>query len=135
MLITKNWWVLKKYRFTILFISWMMLVTSLSLFSLKGLHTSTIKIPHFDKIVHFTFYFFTTIFGSLSVKEINSKITLDKASNYMVVFAVIYGMIIEVLQYSFTENRQGDFFDFLANSLGAFIGWMIIKHLNFKRIF
>jgi glycopeptide antibiotics resistance protein len=115
----------------------MVFVTSLSLFSLSGLNsmTSGIKIPHLDKIVHFTFYFFATVLGSLSIKELKPNKSLNQIANYILLFSIVYGMIIEVLQHSFTENRQGDFFDIFANSLGAFLGWLVLKHTVFKRFF
>ena len=47
----------------------------------------------------------------------------------MFCFAVIYGIIIEVLQYSFTENREGDVLDGLANSFGGFIGVLTCKYM------
>lgn len=114
----------------------MVLITSLSLFSFKGVSTSGINIPHLDKLVHFTFYFFATILGGLSYKEIYKKEqSLLSAGKIMLLFSIVYGMVIEIIQYSFTENREGDFLDFLANSLGAFLGFLVIKHLLSKRVF
>lgn len=45
----------------------------------------------------------------------------------MVVFTVVYGIIIEVLQYTMTENREGDFLDAMANALGGFCGAIATK--------
>ncbi|MDP5230614.1 MAG: VanZ family protein [Cellulophaga sp.] len=106
-----------------------MFITSLSLFSFKevGTISKSIKIPHFDKIAHFTFYFCATILGSLAVKEFKILTSFKKASLYVMLFSVLYGIVIEVLQYGFTENRQGDFLDVLANSLGALTGWISLK--------
>jgi glycopeptide antibiotics resistance protein len=47
-------------------------------------------------------------------------------------FTIIYGMIIEVLQYTLTVNRQGDIMDALANSMGAIVGLMLTKSLIYK---
>tara|TARA_R110000868_G_scaffold102146_7_gene281372 strand:+ start:36289 stop:36639 length:351 start_codon:yes stop_codon:yes gene_type:complete len=115
----------------------MVFITSLSLFSLSSLgnYTHAIVIPHLDKVVHFTFYFVATISGSFFLREIKEySINLLQASNKMFLFSIGYGMIIEVLQYSITENRHGDFFDFIANSLGAFTGWLVIKYMISNRV-
>ena len=122
----KSWW------YTLLFISWMVCITFLSLSSLSGLGnvTKTIHIPHLDKFVHFTFYFIATILGSFSLRELkNNNLSLISTSNKMFFFSVCYGMIIEVFQYCFTANRHGDFFDFIANSIGALFGWLVIKYV------
>ena len=123
---------LKNGKFTILFISWMVFVTILSLSPLSGLGnvTRTINIPHIDKFVHFTFYFVATILGSFFLREFKkNKIDIISASDKMFFFSVCYGMIIEVFQYCFTANRHGDFFDFIANSIGALFGWLVMKYV------
>lgn len=113
----------------------MVFVTSLSLFSLSGVGSSGFNIPHMDKIVHFTFYFFATVFGSLSYCEVfKVKLAFSSASKKMFLFSVVYGMIIEILQYSITDDRHGDFFDFLANSFGAFLGFLAVKYVLSKRV-
>ncbi len=37
-----------------------------------------------------------------------------------------YGLIIEVLQATLTNTRQADFYDFLANTMGAFVGLVVL---------
>ena len=127
----------KSYRYTILFISWLVLITSLSLFSLSGLDSvsNRFKIPHSDKIVHFIFYFFSTIIGSYALREHkHHEISLKRAGKKMFLFSVLYGMIIEILQYSLTQNRHGDFLDFLANTIGAFCGLLMINYYFSSRV-
>lgn len=48
---------------------------------------------------------------------------------YMLLFAVIYGIIIEVLQYTWTVNRHGDILDALANTVGALLGIWVARIL------
>jgi hypothetical protein len=69
----------RKYIYAILFTGWRELLTTPSLFSLSGLNsmTSGIKIPHLNKMVHFTFYFFSTVLGSLSLKELKPNKILN----------------------------------------------------------
>lgn len=113
----------------------MMCVTFLSLFSFKEVTTGGIDIPHLDKLVHFTFYFVFTVLGSLSYIE-HKTILVDfkKVALLFFVIAIGYGTIIEVLQYVVTTTRNGDFFDFLANSFGAFCGFIAVKTYYSRRV-
>ncbi|PRX57727.1 VanZ family protein [Flagellimonas meridianipacifica] len=118
---------LKKNVFTILFIGWLIVITSLSLFSFSGLDTGSISIPYADKITHFGFYSGFVVLGCLSVWEWRrEKITLKKALWIMVITAIFYGMGIEALQYSMTKDRMAEWGDVLANSIGACIGGLAI---------
>lgn len=72
-----------------------------------------------DKIVHFLMYF-----GLASVASFNyifihkGKIIILRMLAFAVLVPIIYGGLIEVLQDNYFD-RTGDWFDFLANSLGA----------------
>jgi len=125
---------LKRNIYTILFISWMMCITFLSLFSFSDNSLPSIKIPNIDKAVHFTFYFVAFILGSLFVREITKgNVSLKITIVRVFLFMLVYGIIIEVLQMSFTQNRHGDVLDVLANSLGAFIGIFVVKYVFSKK--
>lgn len=120
-----------------MFISWMVFVTSFSLFSFEGVQSSRFDIPHLDKLVHFTFYFGMVVTGSMAfvVGRVDQpKEKLLKWLWYLFVFAVLYGIVIEVIQYKFTVDRQGDPLDALANSLGAFVGMLLVRILFFKKL-
>nr|WP_298994382.1 VanZ family protein [uncultured Allomuricauda sp.] len=118
---------LRKCAFTILFIGWLIVITSLSLFSFSGLDTGSVSIPYADKITHFGFYSGFVVLGCLSIWERKrERTTLKKTLIIMVFTATFYGMGIEALQYSLTENRMAEWGDVLANTLGAFIGGLAI---------
>lgn len=88
-----------------------------------------------DKLVHFTFYFGVSVLGSLFLREITKgAISIWKAILSATVFAVVYGIIIEVLQLKITLNREGDMLDAIANSLGALIGAGIVKIMFSKKM-
>ncbi|MDT0605666.1 VanZ family protein [Croceitalea rosinachiae] len=119
---------LKKHLFTILFISWMVFVTLLSLFSFSDIDESKIWIPHMDKMVHFTFYGVMVILGTLFLKEKTKKSFQAKRDvKRMFLFALCYGIFIEVLQYLMPFDRAAEIWDVLANTLGAFFGVLLIK--------
>lgn len=111
----------------------MVLVTFSSLFSFSGVDTEGIDIPHFDKIVHFAFYFGMVVLGVLASREhLKEHFVLKKVLLVVFVFAVVYGMVIEVLQYSMTVDREGDILDVLANTFGAFVGMYLVRWLVYR---
>ena len=121
---------LKNILFRILFISWLVFVTFSSLFSFSGIDTSSFHIPHLDKIVHFIFYFGMVIFGVVALKEqVGQQFKLSKTLVVVFLFSVCYGIIIEVIQATYTVNRQGDILDGVANSIGALSGMLVSKIL------
>ncbi|QCX01201.1 VanZ family protein [Aggregatimonas sangjinii] len=118
---------LKNSGFTIVFLLWMGFVTVMSLISLSGVSAPTLRIPHMDKIVHFTFYFVATILGCFFARErTDGKLKLQKATMIFSLVTIIYGIIIEVLQHKLTVTRDGNIFDALANITGTFVGALII---------
>lgn len=41
--------------------------------------------------------------------------------------AIVYGMIIEGLQYTLTWDRMMEFMDMVSNTLGAFVGLLLVR--------
>ena len=124
----------KNLIYKVLFISWMMFVTFFSLFSFSDLDTSRFDIPHMDKAVHFTFYFVMVLLAFLtSIKKELQVNGMLKLLWYIVLFAIVYGIIIEVIQHVATDNRHGDPLDVLANSIGAIVGMLVIRFLFFRK--
>jgi len=127
--------VLRHYRYTILFISWVLFITMLSLFSFSDmdLDEGNLNVPYADKIVHFTFYLVFSILGCLLVRERTKGLwSMGKATRVIVVSAISYGIVIEVLQYTLTEDRMAEFGDVVANTLGAFVGIGLIRRFFSK---
>ena len=121
---------LKKQSFTIL-ITWILVITFLSLIDLSSIDIE-IKTKYwikFDKIVHFVFYFTLTflLFNSFTVKKI--KINAQLIS---VIIAVIYGIIIEILQDIVPTKRSFDYFDIVANTLGSLTMLIVLNYFKKK---
>ncbi|WP_345741371.1 VanZ family protein [Maribacter aquivivus] len=111
----------------------MMFVTFSSLFSFSGIGTSRFNIPHMDKAVHFTFYAVMVVLGYLAIpKSKEEGVGRSKLLWYIVLFAVLYGIIIEVIQHVATADRHGDPLDALANSTGAIVGMLAVRFLFFR---
>jgi len=111
-----------------------MFVTFSSLFSFSGVDSSRFNIPHLDKAVHFTFYFVMVLLAFYAkTKGKGSRSTISKLLWYIVLFAVAYGMIIEVIQHVATADRHGDFLDAVANSMGAVAGMLVLRFLFLRK--
>ena len=109
----------------------MVFVTFSSLFSFSNTDSERfITIPHFDKIVHFTFYYMACVLGVFFIRERSrGKVNFIKTLVVICIAAIIYGIIIEVLQFTITVDRSGDILDALANSLGSLCGALSMKFL------
>ncbi|MBW8242105.1 VanZ family protein [Muricauda oceani] len=108
----------------------------LSLFSFSDmdLDTGGLNIPYADKITHFTFYLVFAVMGCLTLRERTmGKLELGKALIIVLIFAILYGILIEVLQYSLTTDRMAEFGDVMANTLGAFAGIGLIRWVFSKK--
>ena len=124
---------LSERNFLFFAIVWTVFITVASLVSFNSV--PKVAIPGNDKLVHFLFYFFFVVFWSIALhKNFYSK----KYSFIIVVFAIVYGIIIEVLQELLTTTREPDLYDVFANALGAIIGYLgfyYVKYKFFKKFF
>lgn len=88
-----------------------------------------IGVSHGDKIFHFLAY---CVFTLLWFYTFVLKFEWPKKKAILVAVsgAVLYGILIEVLQGSVTISRSFDYYDALANSLGAIITSLILMAKN-----
>ena len=72
-----------------------------------------LKIPHFDKLVHFGLFFVFCLLLFVPFKKLNK--------NHLIIAPVISFIAAAVLEYAqhiITTYRSSNFYDFLANSAG-----------------
>ena len=81
-----------------------------------------INFQYKDKVVHFIFYFVFVFFWTKSLKNKNLSYLL-----IILFLAVITGITIEFLQENFTIHRTFDWYDILANFLGALASFICVK--------
>lgn len=117
----------KKYLF--IAISWTLSVLYLSF--REKFDMPDVKIDFADKLVHFTFYFLFVYFWyqSISYQIINKKLLYK-----ITFFSIIFSIVIEIGQETLTQNRHFDWFDIVANSLGALSTVFIITKFYRKFI-
>ena len=105
----------------------MCLVTVLSLVSFSNSDVPKIPVPNLDKVVHFTFYFVAVILGCFFARERTAgRLKMMKTTLIFAAVTIIYGIVIEVLQYRFTATRDGNVYDALANISGTLAGVVIL---------
>jgi VanZ family protein len=88
-----------------------------------------LNIPHLDKLMHFMMYFF---FMSVLIFENRKTIKSTSHLFLLALIPLLYGITMEVLQMSVTENRSAEFLDFVSNTAGIFASvllWLVIKNV------
>ncbi|MBO6829287.1 VanZ family protein [Allomuricauda sp.] len=126
----------KTVGYTLLFISWVVVITMLSLFSFPAMDMDpgSFNVPYADKITHFIFYLVFAFVGCMSVRERTmGNLGLVKTTRIVLVLAIIYGILIEILQYTLTTDRMAELGDVFANTLGAFAGIGLIRWVFSKK--
>lgn len=116
---------LSERKFLFLAITWTVFVTVASLVSFNSV--PKVKVIGSDKVVHFLFYLVFVVLWSLTKKQTYFKINY---SLLIVFVAIVFGIIIEILQGVLTKTRQADFYDVLANLLGAIVGFIALYWLK-----
>ncbi|AOW20885.1 VanZ family protein [Urechidicola croceus] len=111
-------------------ISITLLIVYLSLSSLEELN---VDISVSDKLLHTIAYFVLSMSWLFAVKKSHYSLKLK----IIIALAILlFGIIIEVLQGSLTDNRHADYYDIIANSTGILIALLIFGFLfrRFKAI-
>lgn len=106
-------------------IFWAVLIAVLSLVSLNPI-SEEIIISNNDKFFHFVFYAVLSILLGLSARQ-------TKHNVYIIFLVIIYGIIIEILQFLLTKNREADINDAIANSFGAITGFVFLRIVKNKK--
>jgi VanZ family protein len=107
--------------FKIIAFFWTLLIIYLCLNDVSSLPKISIK--NIDKIIHFVFYF---VFVFLWIKGMKS--TSIYYFFIVVVLAIFLGIGIEFLQKYCTPKRTFDWYDIVANSLGAISSFFLVKN-------
>ena len=105
----------KKNLLTIAGAGYVILLTYGSLFNTTDLVEINFKFH--DKLIHFAAYALLCLVVYVIFKIYAVKSSLRTA----VLFSIIYGTVIEILQMALTSYRAFDFYDIAANTAGIFI--------------
>jgi len=128
---------MKINRYYLPAIAWTLIVLILTLLPAPDLpHTFFSAIPYFDKMVHAgIFGLFVILWYAGAYKSYRTK-TAEKSYHPMtllarvILAAVLLGLIIEVVQREWTSlHRDFEWFDWIADILGAFFGGAIANEI------
>ena len=87
-----------------------------------------------DKVVHLLMYAtfaFLCLWGYRKQFISKGLVYQKKALLLAVVISIFYGGLTEILQEYFVPGRTGDWFDFLADSIGTLLG-VFVFHLFYR---
>ncbi len=80
-----------------------------------------LQLLSFDKLVHASIFF---ILVCLWLIYFNNKQKLTNLVIYLILtLCILYGGLLEIMQATVFSNRSGDWFDFIANTLGCLMGY------------
>lgn len=114
---------MKQIRYWIPSIIWGTCIITASLVSSGSLKKFQIEtIFEIDKIIHIGMYFGLSLV--LSYGFYYSQKIVSKKRLLLITFIIssLVGVLMEILQSTITSSRSFDYFDIIANIIGAFIG-------------
>ncbi len=93
--------------------------------SLIKVNTAGPELPtNSDKIFHAVAHFVFTVLWYLAF--VSKKVENKSAIIYAFISSTIFGIAVEILQGTLTQNRESDVKDIIANIIGAIIASILI---------
>jgi len=89
-------------------------------------------IPYTDKLVHAIMYAILTFILLYDYSKYRTVKTI-RPYKTLIILPILYGGLMEIMQGLLTTTRSADMFDFLANSIGVFIGLIISYTFYYAR--
>ncbi len=84
-----------------------------------------------DKFIHASIYFVGSCLIYLGFIRYNfSNVISIKAVLSIIAISTIVGLVVEIIQHLWVDNRNGDWQDFLANTLGSLMSVLLIRLIH-----
>ncbi len=116
---------------------WAVSILFLCLIDTKELPSVTyLELMEFDKLVHIVLFGLLMLSCTVALRK-QTKIAWAQ-KNAMVIallFSIVYGSVIEVVQFFMAQDRTGELYDVLANGIGAFLGILFFRFIYGKELF
>lgn len=90
------------------------------------------RIPQFDKIVHMGLYFPLGFFLMAEFRLAKQPMLNRHSILLTLIFVAVYGGLIEIGQDYLFVNRTADWWDFLSDIFGGFLGILTFNRLGYK---
>jgi VanZ family protein len=118
----------KKRKLYLPGVLWALIILVLS--GYPGNKIPELPVLQIDKIVHAFMYAVLAICMAIpSTQQFFIKNKRWSIRWKIILFGVFYGGLMEVLQTNIYINRSGNWYDFLANTLGAILGILFFPYL------
>ncbi len=85
-------------------------------------NTNLDTITGIDKVAHICMYFGLSVVIWLEYLKYHDRLNWKKLVLFAILAPILYGGAMEIAQMTLTEHREGDWLDFLANSIGVLAG-------------
>lgn len=94
-------------------------------------HISFLELLSFDKFVHASIFFVLVLLTIRGFKMQTRFHLLRQFPDFTaVVICVVYGGLLEVMQGTLFVERSADIYDFIANSFGCLMAWLLYGKLE-----
>lgn len=94
-------------------------------------HISFLELLSFDKFVHASIFFVLVLLTIRGFKMQTRFHLLHQFPDFTaVVICVVYGGLLEVMQGTLFVERSADIYDFIANSFGCLMAWLLYGKLE-----
>lgn len=114
---------MNKVKFFLPALSWVLIITLLSLMSTKNLTKFTVDIISFDKLAHIFIYAVLSFFIAWGLKKSLKYNNLSlKLLTVIFLISCFYGIGMEFAQKALSTGRHFEYYDIIANIIGSFIG-------------
>ena len=92
-----------------------------------------INIPFADKIIHFSMYFLLVILILFGFLRKSKNTLIIRKFLFAFFISLLYGILMEVLQYFVFIMRSADLMDIVANITGSLIGLLTFYYVQEQR--
>lgn len=108
---------------------WLITISFLLLIPGNSIPQAGFIVPHLDKLVHLAMF---AILSFLTLSNLRSKrkFTGLKEIVMVVLFSSGIGLVLELVQELFIKGRYFDWWDVVANTIGAIIGVSLLFKKN-----
>lgn len=115
---------MKNYFWFVCSLVWAGLILYLSFFTPISEGGEEPWLENQDKLGHFIFY---AVLSMFLIKTFSKEISIQYPMNSGALISLIFGVLLELGQHFFTNDRYGDFMDVLANGSGILLVVILIR--------
>ena len=112
---------------------WKSIVVCVSILYLSVLYTPTINVSLFsgaDKVIHLLMYLI--LGATLTWDSVVKNPSALKLYLVALLFPMVFGGAMELIQHMWIPQRAGDIWDIVANCLGVLIGFRLVIVISSK---